>query len=302
MPAVGVLPQLEVLIKRRRAEGLHLRAGLRPRIPREPLRAAPAAADAIAACPGQLLPGGGIEIDHAVADLTHGAGHEQPLRLRDEHDVARRRVVVEPAAGAGYGLPGGRAAGVDREFVADVDGVVHERAGGVAARLGKRELLDAVGVVAVNGHPLHVLLDQPVPRHGVCPRRKLLSAEEIPDAPALRIVHDDGHRLRLIERKRHRHHDRLGGGLLRLRGPRSTSRLGCGDRSQEPRLHLVCLLGRKLPQLDPAKERLEVLLRLHAVAKDQQPELQQMAIPVGRIDVKDNAGRPPALRIGLRGL
>ena len=302
MPAVGVLPQLEVLIKRRRAEGLHLRAGLRPRIPREPLRAAPAAADAIAACPGQLLPGGGIEIDHAVADLAHGAGHEQPPRLGDQHDVARRRVVVEPAAGAGDCLPGRSAAGVDRKLIKNVDGVVHERAGGVAARLGKRELLDAVGVVAVNGHPLHVLLDQPVPRHGVCPRRKLLSAEEIPDAPALRIVHDDGHRLRLIERKRHRHHDRLGGGLLRLRGPRSTSRLGCGDRSQEPRLHLVCLLGRKLPQLDPAKERLEVLLRLHAVAKDQQPELQQMAIPVGRIDVKDNAGRPPALRIGLRGL
>ena len=154
----------------------------------------------------------------------------------------------------------------------------------------------------MNGHSLHLCFNKPVPRHGVGPCRKLSAAEEIPHAIALCIVHDDRHRLRLVERKRHGHHDRLRGRLLGLRGPRCTSRLGCGDRRQEPRLHLVCLLGRKLPQLDPAKERLEVLLRLHAVAKDQQPELQQMAIPVGRIDVKDNAGRPPALRIGLRGL
>ena len=302
MATVGVLPQLEVLIKRRRAEGLHLRAGLRPCIPRKPLRAAPAAAHAIASCPSQFLPGGGIEIDHAVADLAHGARHEQPLRLRDEHEVARRRVVVEPAAGAGDGFPGGRAAGVDREFVADVDGVVHESPRGVAARLGKGELLDAVGVVAVNGHPLHFLLGQAVPRHGVRPRRKHLRPKEIPHPLALGIVHDDRHRLRLVERERHGHHDRLGSVVLCLRGPRRRSRLGGGDRRQQARLNLVCLLGRELPQFDPAKERLEVLVRLHAVAKDQQPELQQMPIPVGGIDVKDNAGLPPALRIGLRGL
>ena len=88
---------------------------------------------------------------------------------------------------------------------------MHESEDPISARLSERQFLNAIGVVAVDGHSLGVAFDQAIPRDGVPTSRKLLRSEKIPHALAPSVLDNERHGLRLIERERHRHDNRLVG-------------------------------------------------------------------------------------------